>query len=443
MVRSWMTAVLATALITSAASAQDLTPRSTGQAKPVAIVNAVVHCVSGPVIEHGYVVFTGRDITAVGSQDALDKSVTPETHRIIDANGKHVYPGFIGAKTQLGLTEAAAVRASNDTNEVGNLTPEVRTVIAVNPDSTLLPVARSNGVMLAGVFPSGGLVPGRAGVIRLDGWTSEQMTVQADAGLVVNWPMPRPITAWWMNRSEEDQKRDIDSSLRALEDLFTQARAYAAANEHATTDLRLEAMAPLFAKDATRRRPVIVAAQDVDQIIQAAAFGDRHGVKIVILGGRDAVLCAETLKSRDIRVIVDGTIRFPKRDDSPYDDAFTLPARLEATGIKWCLGSGEEAGHERNLPYSSALAAAYGLDKDLAIRGITLSAAEILGIADRYGSLDAGKSATLIVSDGDMLEVSSNVVSAFIDGAEVNLDNKQRAQERRYRQKYRELNQLK
>lgn len=426
-----------------AAHAQDLTPRAKAEPKPVAIVNARVHRVSGPMLERGYVVFDQRDIAAVGPQETMDKAITPQTHRIIDAAGRHVYPGFIGAYTQLGLTEATAVRASNDMSEVGGVTPEVRAVVAVNPDSTLLPVTRSNGVLLAGVFPTGGTVPGRAGVIKLDGWTWEQMTARADAGLVVNWPMTRTISAWWMNRTEEEQKRDIDAALRSIEGLFSQARAYGAspsAAEKKTTDLRLEAMQLLLATDPAAKRPVFVAAQDVDQIMQAAAFSDRHGVRVVIIGGRDSVLCADELKKRNIGVIVDGTVRFPKRDDAPYDDAFTLPARLEAAGVKWCLASGEEPGHERNLPYSAALAAAYGLDRALAIRSITLSAAEMLGVADRYGSLDAGKSATIIISDGDMLEVTSNVTAAFIDGAEVNLDNKQRVQERRYREKYGELN---
>lgn len=438
-----LAAVAAAMGVACAAHAQDLTPRAKGQAKPVAIVNATVHRVSGPTLERGFVVINERDIAAVGPQETMDKAITPQTHRIIDAAGRHVYPGLIGAYTQLGLTEATAVRASNDMSEAGGVTPEVRAVVAVNPDSTLLPVTRSNGVLLAGVFPTGGTVPGRAGVIKLDGWTWEQMTVRGDAGLIVNWPMTRTISAWWMNRSEEEQKRDIDATLKSIEDLFTHARAYGAvpnAGEKRTTDLRLEAMQPLFSSDAAAKRPVFIAAQDVDQIMQAVAFGDRHGVRVVIIGGRDAALCAEELKKRSIGVIVDGTVRFPKRDDAPYDDAFTLPARLEAAGLKWCLGSGEEPGHERNLPYSAALAAAYGLDRALAIRSITLSTAQILGIADRFGSLEAGKSATLIISDGDMLEVSSNVTAAFIDGAEVNLDNKQRVQERRYREKYGELN---
>ncbi len=432
-------AVVAAVGVACAAHAQDLTPRSAGQSKPVAIVNAVVHRVSEPRIERGYVVFSERTITGVGPQETLDKGVTPETHRIIDAQGRHVYPGFIGAYTQLGITEAMAVRASTDTTEAGGVTPEVRTVVAVNPDSTLLPVTRSNGVLLAGVFPTGGLVPGRAGVIRMDGWTWEQMAVRADAGLVVNWPMPRVISAWWMNRTEEEQRRNIERSLRTIEDLFVQARAYgpvAGGTIEGPRDLRLEAMQPLFASEDKDRRPVFISAQDVDQIMQATAFSDRHGVRVVIVGGRDAVLCAEQLKKRNIGVMIDGTVRFPKRDDAPYDDAFTLPSRLEAAGVRWCLGSGEEPGHERNLPYSAALAAAYGLDRDLAIRGISLSAAELLGVSDQYGSLQAGKSATLIITTGDMLEVASNVTAAFIDGAEVNLDNKQRVLERRYREKY-------
>jgi len=184
------------------------------------------------------------------------------------------------------------------------------------------------------------------------------------------------------------------------------------------------------------QRPVFIQAQDYDQIQQAVTLCAKHSLRCVIIGGRDAPMCADLLKRHHASVIVEGTFKFPKRDDSPFDDAFTLPARLEAAGVKWCLASGEETAHERNLPYAAAKAVAYGLDHEVALRSITLSPAEILGIADRYGSIGTEKSATLIVTDGDFLEVSSHVTMAFLDGREVNLSDKQKVLDERYRQKY-------
>jgi imidazolonepropionase-like amidohydrolase len=281
-------------------------------------------------------------------------------------------------------------------------------------------------------------MPGRASVIRLEGWTPAEMTVVEDAGLVVGWPMARPVTAWWMDKSEEDQRKDQTKARRLIEDTLDAAKAYAAASAGADrpADIRLEAMRGLFAADPKAARPALILANEYDQIQQAVLACAARGVRCIIVGGRDAPLAAPLLKEHGAAVIVDGTIKFPKRDDSPYDDAYTLPARLEAAGVRWCLASGDGTPHERNLPYSAAMAVAHGLDHDAGVRSITLSAAEVLGIADRYGSLDKGKSATLIVTDGDVLEVSSNVRRAFIDGRAIDLSDKQKALREKYRRKY-------
>jgi imidazolonepropionase-like amidohydrolase len=422
----------------SSALAQDLTPRSRPQERPVAIVNATVHPASGPAIEGGFVAFDKGVITAIGKGEDAKAATTGDGWEVIDGKGMHVYPGLIGANTQLGIREIEMVRASRDTDEVGAVTPEVVAATALNPDSTFIPVTRSNGVLLAGVLPSGGAMPGRASVIRLEGWTPAEMTVVEDAGLVVGWPMARPVTAWWMDKSEEDQRKDQTKARRLIEDTLDAAKAYAAASAGADrpADIRLEAMRGLFAADPKAARPALILANEYDQIQQAVLACAARGVRCIIVGGRDAPLAAPLLKEHGAAVIVDGTIKFPKRDDSPYDDAYTLPARLEAAGVRWCLASGDGTPHERNLPYSAAMAVAHGLDHDAGVRSITLSAAEVLGIADRYGSLDKGKSATLIVTDGDVLEVSSNVRRAFIDGRAIDLSDKQKALREKYRRKY-------
>lgn len=460
----WGCAMAATMAVWCAgdAVAQDLGHKAPPQNKPVMIYNATVHPVSGETIKDGFVMFSDGKINGIGTvgeKFEIEKNKA-DGWEMVDARGKHVYPGLIAGYSQLGLTEIAAARATLDYGEVGQATPEVRAVAAVNPDSTLIPVARSNGVLLAGVFPTtslsgqtvyfdgpGGLVPGRAGVVTMDGWTWEQMAVSTEAGLVLNWPSMRPVSAWWMNRNRDDQERETDRTLGIIEKLFDDALAYrdaAQGGKAGPKDLRFEAMLDLLPPPAgvqatTPQKPVFILANDYDQIVAAVAFGERHKLKVVIVGGMDAHLCADELKRHDVPVIVTGVYRFPKRADGDYDEPFSLPAKLAAAGVRFCLSSGEEAANERNLPYVAATAVAFGLDHEQALRSITLSAAEVLGIGDRYGSLDLGKSATVIIADGDILEVTSHVTDAWIDGRKIDLDNKQVELEKKYREKYRQL----
>ncbi|MBY0263532.1 MAG: amidohydrolase family protein, partial [Phycisphaerales bacterium] len=441
--------------LAGSAFAQDLGVKAPPQAAPVAIVGAAVHPVTGPVIERGVVVLENGLIASVGPVDgAAVDALRARGVTIVEAVGKRVYPGLIGAYTQLGLEEISAVRATLDKAEVGAATPEVRAAVAVNPDSTLIPVTRSAGVLIAGVFPAtsfdgqlayfsgpGGFMPGRASVMRLDGWTTEDMTIVPDAGLSINWPQSRPITAWWMNKSAEDQQKDIDRATRAIESMVAGARAYlderkgGAKDGKLPTDIRYEAMQGIFADPAKPegQRPVFIHAGDAEQITQAVTFSQKHGLKCVIVGGFEAPRCAELLKKTGTGVIVSGTMRFPRRDDSAYDEAFTLAARLEAAGVQWCMASGEIAAHERNLPLNAAMAVAHGLKHEVGVEAITIRPARLLGIADRYGSIEAGKSATLIVTDGDILEVATRVERAFIDGRAIDLSDKQKVLAEKYR----------
>lgn len=433
------------AVLAGSVLGQDLGIKAPAQSRPIVITNATVHTVSGATIENGYVMFDGGKIVGVG-EAALLPRVTSNVE-IIDATGKHVYPGMISAYTQLGLTEIGAVRASDDMVEVGSdgITPEVRAAVAVNPDSTIIPVTRSNGVLAAGVFPSRGTISGRASVMVLDGWTWEDMTVRDAAGLVVNWPMSRAISAWWMDTPEEEQMRNIRRGLGKIEEAFATARAYAAARDNGGaggTDLRWEAMRPVFAGSGAEagrvQAPVLIMAQDYDQITSAVAFCNRTGLRCVIVGGRDAPQCASLLKQYDVPVIVVGTHRMPQRDDMPFDEPFTLPLRLEEAGVRWCLASGEETPHERNLPYNAGRAVAYGLSPEAGVRCVTLSAAQILGVGDVLGSIEAGKSATLIVTDGNPLELTTRVEQAFVHGKRIDLTNKHTELNKKYREKYRQ-----
>lgn len=443
-----MAPLAALAISAGPAGAQDLTWKAPPQNHPIAIVNATIHPVSSAPIENGFIFFDQGRIRRIGTMD--DAPVFIGTTEIIDATGLHVYPGLIGPVTDLGLLEMQETRPSTDLNENNDPNGEIYAATAVNPDSWLFPVARSGGVLLAGTLPTGGTIPGHASLLRLDGWTTEEMTVDRDMGLVVNWPNMRPFRSPWINTSDEEQMRRTREAVERIDQVFDQAEAYRAAraaDPTHTIDLRYEGIAACLppvgwgdgGHDRSRQEPVLLSAQDIDQINAAVTWAVGRGLNPIVHGGRDAPLCAALLREHDVPVIIAGTFNFPKRSDSPYDDAYTLPARCEAAGIRWCLATGGESMNERNLGQVAGMAAAFGLDPDAAVRGITLSTAEILGVASDYGSLDDAKSATLIVTTGSPLEIVSNVVMAFIDGRMIDLSNHQTELDRKYRERYRQM----
>jgi len=433
-----LAATLLSLTVAIGAHAQDLTHKSPPQSGPIAITGGTIHTISGNVIENGYVLFESGMITDVGE----GSPVLPRSTRSIDARGMHVYPGLIAANTQTGLIEIDAVRATRDYAEVGSITPEVRAAVAVNPDSMIIPVTRLNGILTAGVFPLGGSIPGRASVIRMDGWTWEDLAIETDAGLVVNWPSLRPVRWRLDTKSADEQREEAMERVRTLTDTFEEAAAYLRAKDadkKIATDLRWEAMRPSIL-DGKR---IFVRANELEQIRSAVNWASENDFTITILGGRDAHLCTDLLKRHSVGVIITGTHRLPKRRDEVYDAPFTLPSQLEDAGVAWCLATGGGSfgtPHERNLPYHAGTAVAFGLSPDAAIRSITLSAAELLGVSGTLGSIETGKFATLIITDGSPLEIhTTHIFHAFIDGRAIELSNKQTKLAEKYREKYRQL----
>lgn len=417
------------ALLTAALPSQDLVHKAPPQQRGIVIEAATIHPVSGPVIERGWIYFDEGVIRLLGEGETPDLPGDPMR---IDGAGQHVYPGLVAAVTTIGLVEIGQVPATRDESETGDITPEVRAAVAVNPDSTVIPVTRSNGVLAAGVFPTGGLIPGRASVMAFEGWTWEEMAVLPDAGLVVSWPSSRR-SRW--SRSSEDTSGERRAQIRRA---FGDARAYVRAKSEDPSipvDLRWEGMRAVLAGDA----PVFVRANDVEQIESAVSWARSEGLRLVVVGGTEAHLCADLLVRADVPVIVSGTHRLPRRRDVPFDEPFALPVLLEEAGVRWCLATGGSFYNERNLPYHAATAVAFGLSREAALRAITLSPAEILGVGDRLGSLDVGKSATLIVTNGDPLEIPTGVQRAYIDGRALDLRNKQTDLAEKYREKYRQL----
>jgi len=421
--------------LSGSALAQSAQVPAPPQERPVIIENATIHIRPGETIAApAYIVFDNGMITQFGQGQAPDI----EGAERFGGDGLHVYPGLISCDTQLGLTEVGAVDVTQDFRELGDFTPEVRAVLAVNPDSDLIPVTRANGIMVAATFPSGGLVSGRCAILRLDGWTWEQMAIEPEAGLVLNWPRTDPINAPWMRSNPEDQRRRVAENLDKIDRFFDEATAYFEAREadpSLPVDLRFEGMKAAMKGE----QPIFIRANSASQIESSVAWAVSRGLRPVIVGGTEAHEAIPILKKHDVPVIVGGTHRLPARAHDPYDAAYTLPAKLHEAGVRFAIASGEETAHERSLPYAAATAAAYGLPKDAALAAVTSSAAEVLGIADRYGSLDTGKSATLIVTTGDPLEISSDTVLAFIDGRTIDLGSRHKRLYEKYLEKYRQV----
>ncbi len=412
---------IALILLGPPASASPETPGAP-QTKPIALMGGTIHPVSQPPIEQGTVLLVAGKIAAVGKQVELPAGTVR-----IDVTGKHVYPSLFDAYTPLGLVEVNAVRATVDRRETGQINPNVKSWVAVNPDSELIPVTRSNGVLLALSAPSGGLVSGQSAVLQLDGWTFEDMTLAPGVALHANWP-----------RISQESGRADESSLRQLKTLFDDARAYRRARQAASSrqpvDLRLEAMLPVL----ERAQPLIVSADSLAAIQGAVAFGQQQGVRIMIYGGYDAPHCTELLRKHDVPVLLGGVYRLPRRRSEPYDTPFTIPARLQAAGVAFCItGSGRFGGSNvRNLPYHAAMAVAFGLPEDIGLKAITSYPAEILGVADRVGSIDVGKDATLFVSDGNPLQTATLVEAAYVQGRRVELTDRHKRLWKKYQTKY-------
>lgn len=412
------------------------------QGKPLLITGATLHTVSGAVIENGKMLTAGGRIKAISGPDG---NIDAQGADVLNLTGKHIYPGFIAANTVLGLTEISAVRATNDFAEVGSLNPNVRALVAINADSELITVTRANGVLAALSVPqagTAGLITGTSALVQLDGWTFEDMSIEAAVALHVTLPSMRFNAELFpppLDTRLTELKKLTAQRLKTLEDAFDNAAAYkkARASGDATKiDTRWEAMLPVL----DGKRPVFVTANDVAQIRYALGFAERYAIKLVIVGGADAALLAELLRERRVPVIIGGVHHLPMRRGDDVDAPFRLAARLAEAGVTFCIArnaSGFDAPHERNLPYEAATAAAFGLDRDVALKAITLYPAQILGVADRLGSLEPDKLASFFVADGDPLEARTKIERVFIQGREVDVTNRQTRLNDKYREKVR------
>jgi len=404
------------------------------QTKPIALKGATIHPVSGPDIAAGTIVFENGKITAIGADAAI-----PAGAEVIEATGKHVYPGLINAHTVLGLVEIGAVRATVDVVESGAINPNVLSITSVNPDSELIPVARSNGILTALSVPEGGIISGQSAVVRLEGWTPEEMTVRSPAAMHLRWPDLTIDREPRASKSVKDQQKEIDKTQKQIRDAFQVARSYWLARKIPSpdfkSDLRWEALMPVF----DGKLPLFVHAGTLAEIEAALAWAKEAQLKIVLVGGNDAWRVAPQLKESDTAVIIGPSSTLPPRRDDGYDSGFSNATKLHEAGVRFCIASDGRgaASNERNLGYEAGLAAAFGLPKEEALKAVTLYPAQILGIADRLGTLEIGKAATLFVTNGDPLDLPTQVEAAYIDGRKIDLSNRQTRLRDKYREKYR------
>ncbi len=406
------------------------------QQRPVALTGGTVHPVTSEPVENATLLFADGKIIAVGTDVTI-----PDDAERIDVSGKHVYPGMFEAHSQLGLTEIGQVQATIDTSETGDLNPNVRSLVALNPDSELIPVTRSSGVLLAVTAPTGGLVAGQSAVIQLDGWTWEDMCLKDGASMQVNWPSLRARRSRNRDNGDRDPAARYLEQVKQLRDLFDEARACYAGRlanaDQQPPDLRLEAMIPVL----TGEMPLMVRAETARQIQDAVALAADYQVRLIILGGYDAQACSALLKKYDVPVIVPAVQRRPLRRHAPFDDAWRKPAELAGAEIDFCISSTDRSStwNTRILPDQAGMAVAWGLSPETALKAVTLYPAQIMGVADMVGSLEAGKHATLFVADGDALEITTNVLDAWIQGRRVDLTNRHKRLYEKYRQKYQQL----
>ncbi len=397
------------------------------------IEHADVYPVSRAVMMDTAVLIDAGKIKAIGA-DALTQAGSATR---VDATGLRLYPGLISANSSLGLIEIEAVRATVDTAEVGAVNPNALAQVAVHADSDLLPVARAGGVLTALSVPRGDLIAGQSALINLAGWNYEDMTVKPSVAMHIYWPSVR-MPAWLPKPVIEQATKAAAENLRVLDATFGDAIAYRAkakANQAGARDLRLEALQPVLNGEL----PLFIHANELTQIRGALAFAAKYKLKLTLVGALDGWRVADELKAANVQVILGSPFNAPMRRSESYDVQYSAAAKLNAAGVKIAIagdGGGMDASLEKNLAYLAAQSAAFGLPADQALRAITLSAAEILGVSDRLGSIDVGKDANLILVRGDVLEITSPIRRIFIAGVDTPMTSRHTELCERYQGRY-------
>jgi imidazolonepropionase-like amidohydrolase len=386
-------------------------------AQTYAIRNARIVTVSGPVIPNGHILVQDGRIAAVGPDITIPASAT-----VVDAKGLTAYPGMIDPHTTMGLTEIDSISATLDTNELGDVNPHMKASAAINPLSEHVAITRVNGVTTVVSAPGGGLFAGQTAIINLDGWVTKEMMLKDSAGMIINFPrevrLPANATDRQRRDAQDARRRQMDLLRKTLRD----AQAYARlvdAKVDGDSNLALRALVPVVKGEM----PAIFTVNTAAEIRGALEIADEFKLRAVLSGCAEAWRVIDLLKSKNVPVLFSGLLDLPVNDSDPYDSHFATPAALSKAGVKFAFTAGGASG-VRDLPFEAGMAVAFGLDKDEALKAVTLYPAQILNIADRAGSIEEGKIANIVVTDGDPLELGSHVKHLFIAGKPVELKNK-------------------
>lgn len=407
------------------------------QKGPIAIKNATVHTGDGKVIENATIVMENGKITAVGKD-----VVIPAGAAVTDATGKHVYPGLVLPASSLGLIEISSVRASNDAREIGDMNPNIRSIVAYNTDSKVINTLRSNGILAANIIPQGSFLAGSSSVVQLDAWNWEDAAIELDGGMHLYMPslMPRPTFGRGGGGfggpnagAPTDPVKEGLEKIEQLKSFFKEAKAYLGSTDKKETNLKFDAVKNLFDK----KQKFYVHANTVKQMLVALDFVKEFGFDMVIVGASEGWQIADLLKQNNVSVVLNQLHSLPTGEDDDVDQPYKTAAALQKAGVLFALGDDDSQNRGRNLAFNAGTAAAYGLTKEEALAAITSNAAKIMGVGDKTGSITVGKEANIIISSGDILDMrTSNVTDAFIGGRKINLDDKQKQLNERYEEKY-------
>ena len=410
------------------------TPQSAAPPAAYAITHAKIFTLAGAPIEDGTLVVRGGKIVAVGAGVAV-----PADAQVIDAQGLQIYPGLFDSVTQMGLREIGAVSATVDETETGDFNPDVVAATAVLPSSEHITVTRAAGIteVLAvpasggmDSFGSGGLIGGQASAIHLSGWTINDMLIKKSAAMVINWPSIETRSFDFSTFSVKEKpfteaKQEYDKQVNELADWIERARHYAQAMGHSgsadfSDDVRLQSLVPVI----RGQLPVLVFADSARDIRNAVEFCDRQKLKMILAGGMEAYKVKDLLRSKNVPVILRPVLTELQERDDAYDRLLTQPTELAAAGVKFAFASFDNA-FARRLGQNAANAVAYGLPYDEALKAVTIYPAQIFGLGEQFGTLETGKAANLIVTNGDPLELTTDVRYLFIRGQLTSMDNKQ------------------
>ena len=425
--------ILSLALFSITARAQETIYPVAKQQGITAITHATVHIGNGTVLNDATVLFENGKITNLGVGLAAPAGAT-----VVDASGKQVYPGLILPSTNLGLVEVGAgVRGTNDYREIGENNANIRALVSYNTDSKIINNLRANGVLLAHVAPSGELIEGQSSVVQLDAWNFEDAAYKADNGQYISLPSfilrARGGRGGMARPTEDNPLKGAMDRVEKIKTFFTEAKAYLAEKNHVANNLRFEAVRGLY----SGKQKLFVRANEVKQMLVAIDLGKTFGFKVVIVGGSEAFQIANILADNNIPVIISNQHALPSTEDDDVDQPYKLPAQLSKAGVLFALNDENDKAKHMNISFNAGTAAAYGLSREEALTALTLNTAKILGIDDKTGSIEIGKDANIIISNGDILDMRGNAVTnAFIQGRAISLDNKQKQLNERYKAKY-------